>query len=169
MAAFINSERKWDDAIVRFLGEAIDQAFPNADLPATISHSSFRIPACDAILYEVGTDFELAEGLTSLSFIFNTGDGGLRPIDAPVPPPSIKQHPPHLRGRRGRRAPLGCGYEHLVPSHACHIALLISAFPVRSKARREPHGPLLQQPRKRAQHRIRPQMPTLRLHGRRAV
>lgn len=89
MAAFINSERKWDDAIARFQGEVIDQAFPNADLPATISYSSFGIPACGAILYEVGADFELAEGLASLSFIFNTGDGGLRSIDAPVPPPSI--------------------------------------------------------------------------------
>lgn len=38
MAAFINSERKWDDVIARFLGEAIDQAFPNADLPPSISN-----------------------------------------------------------------------------------------------------------------------------------
>lgn len=89
MAAFINSERRWDNAMARFLGEIINQAFPGEDLPATISYSSTRIPACDAILYEVGTDFEVGEGIASVSFTFNTGEGGLRCIDAPVPPPSV--------------------------------------------------------------------------------
>ncbi len=89
MAAFINEERRWDNVIARFLGEIIAHAFPGEDLPETISYSSFQIPADDAIIYEVDTDFELGEGMASVSFDFDTGEGGLRPIDAPVPPPSI--------------------------------------------------------------------------------
>lgn len=89
VTAFINDERRWDDAMARFLSEIIDRAFPGGDLPEAISYSSFQIPADDAIIYEVDTDFELGEGMASVSFDFDTGEGGLRPIDAPVPPPSI--------------------------------------------------------------------------------
>ena len=89
MAAFINDERRWDDAIARFLGEVIDQAFPGEELPDTITYSSFQMPADDAIIYDVASEIELGEGMAMVSFDFNTGEGGLRPIDAPVPPPSI--------------------------------------------------------------------------------
>lgn len=89
MTAFINDERRWDDVMARFLGEIIDRAFPGEDVPETISYSSFQMSADDAIIYEAGTDFELGEGMASVSFDFDTGESGLRPIDAPVPPPSI--------------------------------------------------------------------------------
>ena len=89
MTAFINDERRWDDAMARFLGEITDQAFPGEELPAIITYSGSRIPACDAILYEVVADFGLGEGFASVSFTFDTGEGSPRSIDAPVPPPSI--------------------------------------------------------------------------------
>lgn len=47
------------------------------------------MPADDAISYEVGTDFELGKGVASVSFNFDTGEGGLGCIDDPVSPPSI--------------------------------------------------------------------------------
>ena len=89
MTAFINDERRWDDAMARFLGEIIGRAFPGEELPAVITYSESSIPACDAILYRVAADFGLGEGFASVSFTFNTGEGGLRCIDDPVPPPSI--------------------------------------------------------------------------------
>lgn len=89
MTAFINDERRWDGAMARFLGEITDHAFPGEELPAIITYSGSRIPACDAILYEVVADFELGEGFASVSFTFDTGEGGLGCIDGPVSPPSI--------------------------------------------------------------------------------
>jgi hypothetical protein len=89
MAAFINEERRWDDAMARFLGEIIDQAFPGEELPAIITYSGSRIPACDAILYKVVAEFGLGGGMASVSFDFDTGEGGLGCVDDPVPPPSI--------------------------------------------------------------------------------
>ncbi|MEE8704621.1 MAG: hypothetical protein SOH58_06390 [Olsenella sp.] len=89
MTAFINDGRRWDDAMARFLGEITDHAFPCEELPAIITYSGSRIPACDAILYEVVADFGLGEGFASVSFIFDTDEGGLGCVDGPVPPPSI--------------------------------------------------------------------------------
>lgn len=86
MTAFINEERRWDDVMARFLGEIIDRAFPGEDLPETISYYSFQMPADDAIIYEVGTDFELGEGMASVSFTFDAGEGGLGCIGDPVTP-----------------------------------------------------------------------------------